>query len=160
MFRFTTIPISKYGLYGRSLLILILSSLIIASYFLKVTEQQSPFSCIILAFTGIPCPGCGLTRSFVAMAHGRIGESFYYHLFGPLLFIIFIISSVHLLLEILRKKQIKAQYIKLVQNKKLQYLILSLILVYYLSKLIFLYSTGELTESFFSSPLANLLYKS
>ncbi|MGY6529920.1 MAG: DUF2752 domain-containing protein [Cyanobacterium sp.] len=159
MFRFTTIPISRSGLYGRSLILFILSSTIIASYLLNITEQESPFSCIILAFTGIPCPGCGLTRSFLAMAHGSIWDSFYHHLFGPLLFIAFIISSLHLLLEILTKKKLKSFYLKLAQNKKLQYLILFSILIYYLSKLVFLYSTGELTESFFSSPLANLLYK-
>ncbi|MBE9223477.1 DUF2752 domain-containing protein [Cyanobacterium stanieri LEGE 03274] len=159
MFRFTTTSISSRGVYGRSLLFLILSSVIVGSYLLNITETESPFSCIILAFTGIPCPGCGLTRSFLAMAGGNIWESFYYHLFGPLLFIIFLVYSLHLFLEIITKKKVKATYLKLAQNKKLQYLILFLILVYYLSKLIFLHSTGELTESFLSSPLANLIYQ-
>ena len=34
--------------------------------------------------TGIPCPGCGLTRSMVAAAHGDINAGFHYNRLGPL----------------------------------------------------------------------------
>ena len=35
------------------------------------------------ATTGIPCPGCGLTRSVSCTAHGMFAEAWQYHLFGP-----------------------------------------------------------------------------
>lgn len=35
--------------------------------------------CPIRKFTGIPCPGCGMTRAHVAMLHLDVGEAFYYH---------------------------------------------------------------------------------
>ena len=38
-------------------------------------------------FTGLPCPGCGLTRAWVTMAHGQLGESLAWHPLGPLLFV-------------------------------------------------------------------------
>ena len=31
---------------------------------------------------GIDCPGCGLTRSFVALAHGDVAGSFHFHHLG------------------------------------------------------------------------------
>lgn len=34
---------------------------------------------------GVECPLCGMTRSFAALAHGRVGESVGFHPAGPLL---------------------------------------------------------------------------
>ena len=34
--------------------------------------------------TGLPCPGCGLTRSWVAAAHGDLSTAFADNAFGPL----------------------------------------------------------------------------
>ena len=41
--------------------------------------------CTFLALTGLPCPGCGLTRSVLALAHGHVADSVRWHPFGPLL---------------------------------------------------------------------------
>ena len=46
-----------------------------------------PSICLFHNFTGLPCPGCGLTRSWVAMAHGHAGEALVWHPLGPLLFL-------------------------------------------------------------------------
>ncbi|MFP4356434.1 MAG: DUF2752 domain-containing protein [Phycisphaerae bacterium] len=35
---------------------------------------------------GYPCPTCGMTRGFRAMAHGQVRASFGYHPFAPVLF--------------------------------------------------------------------------
>jgi hypothetical protein len=40
--------------------------------------------CILRAVTGVPCPGCGLSRSMVAAMHGDLGSSFAYHRLGLL----------------------------------------------------------------------------
>lgn len=45
---------------------------------------QSTQLCIIRAITGLPCPGCGLTHSGLALLHGDVAESLRYHaLFVP-----------------------------------------------------------------------------
>jgi hypothetical protein len=33
--------------------------------------------------TGLPCPTCGLTRSWIALLHARLGESVSLHPLGP-----------------------------------------------------------------------------
>ena len=48
--------------------------------------QQGIVLCVSRALTGIPCPGCGLTRSFCAMAVGDWRGAFADNLFGPPLF--------------------------------------------------------------------------
>lgn len=44
-----------------------------------------PPSCTFQRLTGIDCPGCGLTRSFVFMGAASPLEAFKMHVFGPLI---------------------------------------------------------------------------
>ena len=41
-----------------------------------------PPTCLSKSAFGIECPGCGLTRSFVHIAHGHFWESFHQHRIG------------------------------------------------------------------------------
>lgn len=41
--------------------------------------------CSLKALTGIPCLTCGMTRSWVHLAHGRVGEAFVQNPLGALL---------------------------------------------------------------------------
>ena len=43
---------------------------------------------------GLPCPGCGLTRSLSHAMHGHFYESWMFHPFGPLLLAMFIVVAV------------------------------------------------------------------
>jgi len=44
--------------------------------------EDGPVLCPFRAITGLPCPGCGLTRSWVYAAHGWWRESFASNPFG------------------------------------------------------------------------------
>jgi hypothetical protein len=46
--------------------------------------HDGPVVCLFRRITGRPCPSCGLTRSWQALGHGRIGDSIRFHPFGPL----------------------------------------------------------------------------
>ena len=48
---------------------------------------QLPSMCMSREVFGVECPGCGLTRSFVALAHGDWIESFGFHRLGPVLYL-------------------------------------------------------------------------
>ncbi|MEN8165716.1 MAG: DUF2752 domain-containing protein [Acidobacteriota bacterium] len=41
-----------------------------------------PTACAFRRATGTPCPGCGLTRAWVAMGRGAVGESLAFHRLG------------------------------------------------------------------------------
>jgi len=41
-----------------------------------------PEMCIMKQATGLPCPGCGLTRSWISLMHGQWSDSLKHHRFG------------------------------------------------------------------------------
>ncbi|MCI0661033.1 MAG: DUF2752 domain-containing protein [Acidobacteria bacterium] len=72
-------------------------------------EQLGLPSCAFLHFTGIPCPGCGLTTSFAHAARLHIYQAFVTQPFGLLLFVILTLSiplSIILMLRRLNLSQI------------------------------------------------------
>ena len=51
---------------------------------LTIGSLTIPDTCTFHNLTGLPCPGCGLTRSLVAALHGDVKQSFQYHRLGLL----------------------------------------------------------------------------
>ncbi len=45
-----------------------------------------PTVCPFYLLTGLPCPGCGLTRAFVCLGHGQIVSSLHWHPLGFVLY--------------------------------------------------------------------------
>lgn len=67
--------------------VLVLSALLVIRPDQKVAlwclpNWPAPESCMSRTAWGIPCPGCGLTRSFVALAHGEFTRSWGYNRMG------------------------------------------------------------------------------
>ena len=60
---------------------------------LRLGPITLPTLCTLRLTTGIPCPGCGLSRSFVAAAHGEWRHSLEYHRLGPL-FVVYVLLQV------------------------------------------------------------------
>ncbi len=67
-----------------------LGALLAASAVLPLPQHNAiaamPSLCAFHNLTGLPCPGCGLTRSWVSMAHGHFAEAWMWHPLGPLMF--------------------------------------------------------------------------
>jgi len=66
---------------------LALGALLTASFVYEDTPVADSVWCLTRRITGNPCPGCGLTRSFCAMARADIGVAFQAHLAGPMLYL-------------------------------------------------------------------------
>jgi len=68
----------------------LLSSLIlvnIAAFSKHLTYVLTYFQnvCVFKVMLGIPCPGCGVTRSILAFSTGNVAQAFAYNLAGPIL---------------------------------------------------------------------------
>jgi uncharacterized protein DUF2752 len=46
--------------------------------------DHGPVLCAFRRFFGIPCPGCGMTRSLVALVHLDLRSAFAFHPLGPI----------------------------------------------------------------------------
>ncbi len=71
--------------------------------------EHHQFPCIYQKVLGIPCPGCGLQRSFIELLKGNFVESF--HLYPPLLPVLFLF--VFLGLHLMFKFRYGALYLKI-----------------------------------------------
>jgi hypothetical protein len=84
-------PISRRA-HDWQVLVLCTAALVAAALLEVVDGQfiairgfpQHPFpqTCFSRSWLSLDCPGCGLTRSFVLLAHGRFAESFAMHHVG------------------------------------------------------------------------------
>lgn len=55
--------------------------------------EDGPVLCPFRLLTGLPCPACGLTRSWVHLAHGQVGESFAAHPLGPATMLLAVVAA-------------------------------------------------------------------
>ena len=114
--------------------------------------------CPLMRYIGIPCPGWGLTRSFMAVARGNLAQAFAFHWFGPILFAGFGLACLHFLLELHQNRRIKAFYVPWVRHPKLQISVFLLLLLYHGFRLHSLAQSGFLYTSFRQSPIAQWFY--
>jgi hypothetical protein len=66
----------------------------LACLFAPAGIEDGPVICPFRLVTGLPCPGCGLTRSWVYLTHGQWRDSFAAHPFGWLLAAVAIVLAV------------------------------------------------------------------
>lgn len=131
---------------------------VLASFILNLGLKIPFLSCPLLKYTGIPCPAWGLTRSFVATAHGQFTLALNYHLFGSFLFIIFTLLGLHLTLELVKDQKINYFYILIIKQPQYQLFFFFLLLGYHGFRLLELSHSGRLFSSFLASPLGLWLF--
>ena len=81
--------------------------------------------CLFRYVTGLPCPGCGLTRSFSCILHGDFVRAYDYHPFGYVLLPIFLLMASTLLLRASLRFRIESFF--RIHQPKLKLLYLTLI---------------------------------
>jgi len=86
------------------LFLIILASIYFDPVNYKITD------CAFKHFTGVSCPGCGLTRSFHAGANLHVEQAFAFHLLGPFFLLGFIFLFVKYLIDSITGKSIQLKY--------------------------------------------------
>lgn len=58
----------------------------------KVSRFSLPALCASRAYFNADCPGCGLTRSFISLAHGNLEAALKLHRLAPALYLFFLLQ--------------------------------------------------------------------
>jgi hypothetical protein len=103
-----------------------------------VSLNLPSWECPVFRLTGIPCPGCGLSRATMLLLKGDLSGSLRFHAFAP----VFLFAIVALILSVLLPKSILQPAIaraELIERKTgLTVLILGSLILYWLARLLFL----------------------
>jgi hypothetical protein len=103
-----------------------------------VSLNLPSWDCPFFRVTGVPCPGCGLSRATTLLLKGDLAGSIRFHAFAP----IFLFAIVALILSLVLPKSIMQPAIaraELIERKTgLTVLILGSLILYWLARLLFL----------------------
>jgi Protein of unknown function (DUF2752) len=106
-----------------------------------IEEAQS--LCPFKMLTGLPCPGCGITKSLIFFFEGDLSKSIYHHLFGPFAFLFCVATIIVLSAELVTQKE---YFQRLLYSKKLAYSLGITLAVYHFTRLIYFISTNSFDE--------------
>jgi hypothetical protein len=81
--------------------------------------------CLFRYVTGLPCPGCGLTRSFSCILHGEFERGYDLHPFGYLLLPLFILAASTVFIPASFRSRLEAAV--RIRQKRLRHIYLTLI---------------------------------
>jgi hypothetical protein len=93
--------------------------------------------------TGMPCPGCGITKSLVFFYLGQWEKSISYHLFGPLVVAVCVVLTVLLLLEITWRRDLLSSFLF---RKNAGVVLGAGLAIYHASRLVYFLSTHSLSD--------------
>ena len=96
------------------------------------------WDCPFLRLTGIPCPGCGLSRAVILLLKGDFAGSLRFHAFAP----IFLLAAVAVILTVLLPKSVIQPAISKAEllERKTGFTVIILVglILYWLGRLLFL----------------------
>lgn len=92
-----------------------------------VGDYSLPTLCLHRAFSGHPCPGCGMTRSFVHLGHGQLARAARANPAGPLLFVVIVLQLPFRVwqLHYRRQSQTRPRWLRLMERAGLLLLVIT-----------------------------------
>lgn len=132
-----------------------LSAVFLVSALLKPSTGDYFTVCGFKNFTGLPCPGCGLTHSFCALGSGHIVDAFAFNLLGPPLFLVFVLVWIRSASVLLNRNNLAQRLDRMATRFNLVRALAIAFAVYGVVRIIYLMAYRPPTFS--ESPLSRLI---
>lgn len=94
------------------------------------------WNCPILAATGVPCPGCGLTTATMELVRGDFAASFQTHAFAPIFLFTLLVAGITLALPESKRYNVVVQIARFETRSGIVPWVLSLLMLYWALRLI------------------------
>lgn len=135
--------LTRQEVFSTLLMALLGCLTILASFLYAQWSESGPVLCPLRLVTGLPCPACGLTRSFCAIAKGEWWHALAFHVLGPPLFLLLLLGIPLLLYQaITRRKNLPLH--NLLYSQKVGFAFAAFLFSYHLVRVIGLAWSGAL----------------
>ncbi|MBL8150447.1 MAG: DUF2752 domain-containing protein [Blastocatellia bacterium] len=141
--------------YANLFLILMVALVVLTSFFYHPDPEPSFRICGFYNLLGLPCPGCGLTRSFCAFAKGEFVASLYFNPLGPFMFLGFLFFGFAAVLKGFGYKRLMEKATNLLYSKLFYRLFVSSFFGFGVIRIVYIISK----KGFFSAVEKGLIFK-
>ena len=97
----------------RPAVFVLLSGILFASAVIPPFHREIFRLCLLKDLFGIPCPGCGITRAFLFIAHGDLHSAMELNVNSLLVFSLVVLFWLHSMFKVLTQNEIKIQLTKI-----------------------------------------------
>lgn len=105
-----------------------------------------PETCMSIRVLGTSCPGCGLTRSFVATARGEFRRAFLHNPMGPVLFVLCLVQIPYRILAYLNPPRFRGLLQKLAsRTEAIIWVVLAGLMISWMARLLMEWSWLKLS---------------
>jgi hypothetical protein len=133
--------------YTHWFIFLALGAVLIISWFYHPQPTPQQTLCGFKTILGLPCPGCGLTRSFCALAKGELFSAFAFNLLGPFLFCFTLSYWLTSILSCVGYAKLFTSYTNSIYQTRFPQIALAIFVIYGLLRIIYLITTEGVSNT-------------
>ena len=111
------------------------SAVFVVSALWSPSDLPGVVLCPFRALTGLPCPGCGMTRAFCALGHGDLPGAFGYNALAPFVFAAALLLWAHALATVLKLERPRAALERLKPTQRAAGFMLAVTLAWWVVRL-------------------------
>ena len=131
---------------NRAAVISVCAATLVLSYVWAPHVHGGPVICPLHGLVGLPCPACGLTRAFCALATRNVAEALRQNALSLPLFLLFIAAPLVSAYELWRRK--RCAFYSFLYSTRVAYVAGGVVIGYHLARCAWMLHTGSLVEDY------------
>ncbi len=131
---------------NRAAVISVCTATLVLSYVWAPHVHSGPVICPLHGLVGLPCPACGLTMAFCALATRNVMEALRQNALSLPLFLLFIAAPPVSIYELWRRR--RCAFYSFLFSKRVAYAAGGAVIAYHLARCAWMLHTGSLVEDY------------